>query len=637
MPKKKKPTFFEKISQIISRKKNTNSIVNIRKVHFGLRIRFLGLLCIVTVVVISVLTTIMYLNQRNLLKKEKNAKAETLTQILSGPAAFYLDNNIETSKEEYKIKYEIIAREASNFKKYNSDIVKIFLTNERATIRYSTNRKDIGVKTGFKPVKESLKHKEGELISIDYKDKIRSKKKIKQIRYRSITYPIFLNKGPLVKTLKDFNKNYNKYHESGIKTRKRIYLRLWRKYKDILGDEFDPSMHKKTKGLPEEIVKAWDIDFLFIKLFNNVLKFRNRKISGNKMYLLKNKWLYAQKKKKVDAYLNDLPAKAKNISDKIITNMQDLANEVESLRRLGALAIIFNVDKIQSELNKNIAEVIEIALIIIAISVVAFLLVLNFMIKNLKKLEKWAIAVSEGEFDSKIEIHTADEIGRLGDIFNHMIEELNVKYHLEKYVSKSTRSMLKQKKSSSDTLALGGTARKNLAFIFSDVRGFTSFSERNNPETVINVLNFYLELQSKIIKANKGDIADYVGDEIMAHFSGDHQVDNAINTAVKIMKAIAKANNERLKEGLPIFEVGIGVHGGDVVVGNIGSTFRMDFACVGDTVNLTARLCSSAKAGEILVSKKFADLARKKHNFKKTPSIAVKGKEKKIPIVKVKI
>jgi len=81
--------------------------------------------------------------------------------------------------------------------------------------------------------------------------------------------------------------------------------------------------------------------------------------------------------------------------------------------------------------------------------------------------------------------------------------------------------------------------------------------------------------------------------------------------------------------------VGIGAHGGDVVVGNIGSRFRMDFACVGDAVNLTSRLCSAAGPGEIFVSRDLFEQAKRKYDSIDRPPLEVKGKEKKVKIVMI--
>lgn len=669
----------------------------IRDVYFGIRVRLLFTLSLVMVIIISVLAMIMYLNQRSLLEEEKNTKAIALTHILSGPAEFYLDKTIDMTDEALRIKYETITREATNFKDYNKDIVKIILTDQFGKILFSTDDVDYKKTSVLPYIANCLKQEKEELQIYDYsepkkpvikqqekkaetkkpvknrktkkrelsgkgikkktedkqtednlkvendfpaktepQDINNEKEKIKKNKFRAITYPIFLHKGNVIDIVSDFNNYYQKFHDSGASDRKDIYYALWKKHSEILGDEFDPKKIKNKKQLTKEVVKEGDIDFLFLKLFGNIMIVRDRRINKSDRWLFRDNWLAIQKKNKNHAYMNDMSEQAKEINDLIISRMKVISLQVENIRKLGAIAIIFNVDKIQTELDQTINKVLIIAASILLIGLIAFTFVLNFMIKNLKKLEQWAISVSAGNLDTKIVIKTNDEIGRLSDIFNHMIDEITIKYHLEKFVSRSTRSMI-GKADTADDLMLGSTDRKDLVFLFSDVRGFTTFSEKNSPETVIEILNFYLELQSKIIKSKKGDIDSYIGDEIMAHFSGDKKIDRAIDAAIDIMKAISRANADRIAKNHPIFEVGIGINGGDVVVGNIGSYFRMDFTCIGDSVNLSARLCSNAGAGEILVSKEIFDQANKKYDHIKVPPIAVKGKEKKISIVKIKI
>ena len=639
MAKKKKNIFKRLLLLIFRSNRGLPDNASIREVYLGLRIRFLGLLTLVVIIIISALTVVMYMNGRNLILEEKNAKARTLTRILSGPAEFYLDKDLETSKEELAIKYQTITREAKNFISYNDDIIKIALANERGRIRFSTQGYDYKRRKVIPYIKKGITQEEGKLGSHDFSIDTKNKKtgEIEERQFRAITYPIFLQKGNVVSIIKDFNRFYEEYRKARKRRKRQIYRHLSRKYKNSLGDEFDPSKQnndgkEKSKN---KISKINDIDFLFHTLFSHVMKVRNKRVPRNERWLWRSNWLVAQKKALKTHMADEDPVKAKKADDLIVKRLGSMAEKIESIRRLGVLAVVLNVDTIQQFSIDNIKRTAKIAGIALIISFIFFFIVLNFMIQNLKKLEKWAISVSAGNLDEKIDIKANDEIGRLGDISNYMIDELKVKYQLEKFVSKSTKSMLKTTKKKSKGVDLGVTGRKNMAFIFSDVRGFTAFSERNDPSTVIEVLNYYLEFQSNIIKKNNGDINDYVGDEIMAHFSGDRWADRAVDTAIKIMKEVKKVNEAREKDGLPTFEIGIGVHGGDVVTGNIGSQFRMDFACVGDAVNLTSRLCSAAKAGEILVSQELFKQAKKKFTTKSTAPIEVKGKEKKIKIVKV--
>jgi len=634
---KKLPLYKRILHFFFRQNKLISQTGNIREVYFGLRIRFLGLLTLVMIIVISVLTLIMYLNNRRLIEDEKNAKARSLTQILSGPAEFYLDKNIETTKEELQTKYQIIQRESANFIIYNDDITKIVLTDETGRVKFSTDKGDYRRHTILPYIKEALQEKEEKLISYDYTTETRNtkSKKTTATRYRAITYPIFLHRGNVVSLLKDYNRLYPEYHIADRKRKNQIYRYLWNKYKDLLGEDFDPAKYKPEKGIQLKVEKPYDADFLFLSLFNNAMAFRNKPIPASEKWLWSDRWLYVLKENKIKAYLEDNTAKAKEADDLIVSRIGTIADRVEGIEKLGVLAVVFNVDIIKKTSVRNVMQVIKIALIMIVVSSIALFFILNYNTKNLKKLERWAISVSKGNLDDKIHIATNDEIGRLGDISNYMIDEITEKYHLEKFVSRSTKSMLRGKKAVHKVLDLGVTGRKELAFIFSDVRGFTSFSEKNDPEHVIGVLNFYLELQSEIINGSKGDIDDYVGDQIMAHFSGEKRADRAVDTARKIINEVSRVNEERQKNRLPIFEVGIGVHGGDVVVGNIGSKFRMDFACVGDAVNLTSRLCSAAGPGEILVSRQLYERTKKKYNIIETPPIEVKGKEKRIQVVKI--
>jgi class 3 adenylate cyclase/HAMP domain-containing protein len=644
----------------IFRKKDTGPS-DIRRIRFGLRLKFALLLSLVMILVIAVFSIIMYRNQKALLEKERNTKANVLTQILSGPAEYYLDKTVQTTEAELNIKYETISTEALNFRNFNDDIVDIILTDEAGRIRFSTNKADYRKRDVFPYIKNTLDQKNEELAFYDFSKKIdpgtdtkndgkskgnffdrlinvfhKDENKTNAIRLRAITYPIFLHKGNVIELMDDFKKYYKKYHESDNNSRNKIYAFLSKKYETTLGFSLNQEV-KRTRYAKPKVVKAGDIDFLFHDLFGSIMVLRDRRVSKDERWMFRDAWLIAEKKNKELAYSKDNPSKANEINTLIMSRMETIASRIEGVRRLGALAIVFNIDKVKAELDQTINKVSLLAVIMFIICLVSFRFVLSFMIRNLEKLERWAGSVSSGNLDTKIVINTNDEIGRLGDIFNNMIDQVAVKYHLEKFLSNSAISMIKKKSDSAAELKLGGTERRNLVFLFSDVRGFTSFSEKNDPSIVMEVLSHYLDLQANVIMSNKGDIDSYIGDEIMSYFRGADNIEKAIDSAIEIMKAISKENASRIKENLPIFEVGIGINGGDVVVGNIGTKARMDFTCIGDAVNLSARLCSNAAPGEILISKVIFDKSKKKYNAINAAPINVKGKDKPINIVKIKV
>jgi class 3 adenylate cyclase/HAMP domain-containing protein len=620
--------FIKKILRLDQKKKKPL----IRKVYFGLRIRFLGFLFIVIFFFILFYTIAFFSTLRFLLMKEKKAYVAKLTQILSAPAEEFLDRDKDTIRKELIEKYNFIQKESLHFIQFDKDIIKIWLVNNKAKVVFSTFKGDENKTYWFSYFIKALEQPDEKITYRNFT--VKNKEKKTKERFLAITYPVFLHKGKVIEILKDFDELYEKFYDSNAKTQRSIYLKLWGKYKDFLTDEFDPTKYSFQDRLLT-VQKAWDIDFLFLHLFINVIHQRQWRIKKGESTLWRNQWLFYLKQQRLLADNNNKPKSEIEYQNQISEKILYLKSQIKEATKLGALAILYNRDSISNELNQHIKIPFIIALVFLVVSLIAFLFVINFMIKNIKILEKWAMDVSKGDIEQRVDIKTNDEIGRLSDIFNYMLSEIKTKFHLEKFVSKSTRKMINKRKESSSSVSLGRTGRKKYAFIFSDVRGFTTFSEKNDPAVVMEVLNFYFDLQAKIIKSKKGDIDDYVGDQIMAHFGGEKRADTAIHVASQIMREVKKINEKKKKNNEPYFDIGIGIHGGEVVVGNIGTGFRMDFACVGDTVNVTSRLCASADSGQILVSKELFSKVKGKYKIKKLDPILVKGKSKKIEVIEI--
>lgn len=154
-------------------------------------------------------------------------------------------------------------------------------------------------------------------------------------------------------------------------------------------------------------------------------------------------------------------------------------------------------------------------------------------------------------------------------------------------------------------IELGGEKRE-VAVLFVDIRGFTSMSEKMEPETVVQILNQYLTLTSSCIFKYGGMLDKFVGDATMAIFNAPNDQDDYIYKAVMAAKEMQRAGEELgiklQKEYGQKVSFGIGINVGQAVVGNIGSETRMDYTAIGDTVNTAARLESIAASGEILIS-----------------------------------
>jgi class 3 adenylate cyclase len=160
-----------------------------------------------------------------------------------------------------------------------------------------------------------------------------------------------------------------------------------------------------------------------------------------------------------------------------------------------------------------------------------------------------------------------------------------------------------------DGLGFGGQKR-TVAIMLSDLRGFTAASEGLPPEKVIAFLNIYLGAMTDVITRYKGIIVEFIGDAILAAFGATvarpDDAERAIACALSMQLAMEQVNRTLGNEGLPILEMGIGIHTGDVVVGNIGSTQRAKYGVVGSHVNLAGRVESFTTGGQILISESTA-------------------------------
>ena len=150
---------------------------------------------------------------------------------------------------------------------------------------------------------------------------------------------------------------------------------------------------------------------------------------------------------------------------------------------------------------------------------------------------------------------------------------------------------------------------------------------------MISLLNTYFDKQTEIVQQFYGDIDKFVGDEVMAVFKGDQMGNQAVDCAIKIQAEVNKLNQKIGKN----IEIGIGINTGSMVMGAMGSKDRMDFTVIGDNVNLAARLCSIAKAGEVIISENTKKLLSPSNfQLNKLDPAKIKGKEKPIQIYLIK-
>lgn len=177
-------------------------------------------------------------------------------------------------------------------------------------------------------------------------------------------------------------------------------------------------------------------------------------------------------------------------------------------------------------------------------------------------------------------------------------------------------------------LKLGGD-RRNITILTSDLRGFTALSERLSPEQVIQILNLYLEHMADVINHYEGTIDEFMGDGILVLFGAPITKENDALRAIACacaMQLAMGAVNEKLKPfGVPQLEMGIGIHTGEVVVGNIGSEKRTKYGIVGSPVNLAYRIESYTQGGQILASQQTLTEAGSNVRINKRLNVQPKG------------
>jgi adenylate cyclase len=192
---------------------------------------------------------------------------------------------------------------------------------------------------------------------------------------------------------------------------------------------------------------------------------------------------------------------------------------------------------------------------------------------------------------------------------------------------------------SPEGLRLGGETRK-VTILMSDLRGFTSMSERLPPADMMRVVNNYLTVMTEIVVRHGGTIDEFIGDAILAIFGAPVQRDDdaarAVACALDMQRAMVEVNAKNRAAGLPEVAMGIGLNTGEVVVGNIGSSQRAKYGVVGSAVNVTARIESYTLGGHVIISQSTLDEAGEVAVVEEQREVLPKGLAQPIQIYRLR-
>jgi class 3 adenylate cyclase len=259
------------------------------------------------------------------------------------------------------------------------------------------------------------------------------------------------------------------------------------------------------------------------------------------------------------------------------------------------------------------------------------------MVSAIRRISRKAAQVARGDYGEPLEVQSQDEIGQLTKSFNEMVVGLRERDLLSntfgRYMDQEIAQKLMQRP---EATRLGGEKRQ-VVIMFSDIRGFTPIAETLSPEATIQLVNGYFSQMVEVLRRHHGIIIDFLGDAILAFFDPLDGplvpvVRDALHCALEMQQNMPEVNLAGVGQQLPPLHMGIGLHAGEVVVGNIGSETRAKYGIVGAAVNLAHRLQAQARGGEVVISEAVYRLVQSEVKISREFEARLKGIQKPVPL-----
>jgi adenylate cyclase len=280
-------------------------------------------------------------------------------------------------------------------------------------------------------------------------------------------------------------------------------------------------------------------------------------------------------------------------------------------------------------------QLLGVAAVSTLLAAVAALVIARRVTRPVKRLALGAERISAGHYDTIGDLGVRDEIGALGESFDNMVRGLierdRVRSMLGKVVSPAIAETLLTQQVDFDG------QEQEVSILFSDIRSFTTLCEGHSPSDILRMLNTYLASASDIIDEHGGVVDKYIGDAIMALFgapvTAPDDPQRAVETAIGMVKALPALNERFAADGWPELKIGIGIHTGIAVAGNVGSETRLNYTVLGDAVNLASRLEGLCKDYGVPIIVSEATMRRCSGiQFRELGIAKVKGKQEEVRI-----
>lgn len=281
------------------------------------------------------------------------------------------------------------------------------------------------------------------------------------------------------------------------------------------------------------------------------------------------------------------------------------------------------------------ALMVGVALLLFAFQLTSALRTVSFGVGHIVERMR---EVQTGDLSTRAEIRGLDTIGAMASSFNAMVEGLVQREHLKetfgRYVTQQVADEIL-----AGRIALGGELR-TATVLFSDIRDFTKMSEQLSPVDVVSFLNEYLGAMVDCVLEHNGVLDKFIGDAVMAVFGAPlsqgtaRDAENAVACALAMGRRLHEINQRRQERGQPPIRIGIGLHTGELVAGNIGSPRRMEYTVIGDTVNTCSRLEHLTKeyGQRMLLSAATAALVRSRFATREVGVVPIRGRAEPLAI-----
>jgi len=282
------------------------------------------------------------------------------------------------------------------------------------------------------------------------------------------------------------------------------------------------------------------------------------------------------------------------------------------------------------------------------------------LIRPVRRVDDALERIADGDFEARVTVPNRDEFGNLATNLNLTAERLSMAYRdleslnenlqetvdakvselervsrLKRYLSPQLATSIVEQVGDIDL----GSRRKYLTTFFSDVRGFTTASERMEPDALIAQLNDYLTEMTDIVFRHEGTLDKYVGDALMVFFGDpiqqDDHAERAVRMAFEMRERMLELREDWTSRYRESFQIGIGITTGWVTVGDIGSPARSDYTVLGNEVNLASRLSDRATAGQILITEATLEAVRDLVEATPLDKVELKGVSRDIRIYEV--